>query len=90
MGPPAARPSGADLDALLSKQTVQGRARTERYNCTNLDIAFAFLSACLKCVLPMLLGNLLCSLLLVDQRFDLELMADCMQRKKLVLSSCSY
>ena len=33
MGPPAgpARPSGTDLDALLSKQTVQGRARTERY-----------------------------------------------------------
>lgn len=31
MGPPAARPPGADLDALLSKQTVQGRARTERY-----------------------------------------------------------
>lgn len=30
MGPPAARPPGADLDALLSKQTVQGRARTER------------------------------------------------------------
>ena len=31
MGPPAARPPGADLDALLSKQTVQGRAKTERY-----------------------------------------------------------
>lgn len=32
MGPPAgpARPPGTDLDALLSKQTVQGRARTER------------------------------------------------------------
>lgn len=32
MGPPAgpSRPMGADLDALLSKQTVQGRARTER------------------------------------------------------------
>lgn len=25
-----ARPPGPDLDALLSKQTVQGRARTER------------------------------------------------------------
>ena len=34
MGPPAgpSRPMGADLDALLSKQTVQGRARTERYS----------------------------------------------------------
>ena len=33
MGPSAgpARPPGAELDALLSKQTVQGRARTERY-----------------------------------------------------------
>ncbi|DBB14193.1 hypothetical protein WJX82_003213 [Trebouxia sp. C0006] len=32
MGPPTgpARPPGPDLDALLSKQTVQGRARTER------------------------------------------------------------
>lgn len=33
MGPPPGPPrsSGTDLDALLSKQTVQGRARTERY-----------------------------------------------------------
>ena len=32
MGPPPGPPrsSGTDLDALLSKQTVQGRARTER------------------------------------------------------------
>ena len=51
MGPPAgpSRPMGADLDALLSKQTVQGRARTERYYLRQALMAVrdAHLQACM-------------------------------------------
>lgn len=56
MGPPAgpARPSGTDLDALLSKQTVQGRARTERYkSCGFPPIASLLLELCSVAVMSL-------------------------------------
>lgn len=59
MGPPAARPPGADLDALLSKPTVQGRARTERYIIQSWLLRLHFKHVLQLDILPMLLGSLL-------------------------------